>query len=146
LVIRINQQIQRNNPKPATNLLKFCKCLLYLILNFHLVHRKRTIRKRPLTFWITQIRPQNMLRISNISTQLINCKIFYLSFGSHIKNKQCNVNKNLTDATLCKYLFPAKLLYMFRVSQHPSSGVLKTVPAASGTSSMTCTGGCEYSF
>jgi len=65
---------------------------------------------------------------------------------------------------------------MFRVSQHPSSGVLKTVPTASGTghttctttplqrglirlrpdqttlegssgtSSMTCTGGCEYSF
>ena len=26
----------------------------------------------------------------------------------------------------------AKLLYMFRVSQHPSSGVLKTVTAASG--------------
>ena len=50
-------------------------------------------------------------------------------------------------------------LYMFRVSQHPSSGVLKTVTAASGTgtstslqrgssctSIMTCTGGCGYSF
>jgi len=63
---------------------------------------------------------------------------------------------------------------MFRVSQHPSSGVLKTVPVAtstghttctatplqrdligpdqtmlkgsSGTSSMTCTGGYGYSF
>ena len=44
-----------------------------------------------------------------------------------------NVNKNPTDATVCRYLFTAKLLYMFRVSQHPSSGVLKTVPAASGT-------------
>jgi len=42
------------------------------------------------------------------------------------------VNKNATDATVCRYLFTAKLLYMFRVSQHPSSGVLKTVPAASG--------------
>jgi len=31
------------------------------------------------------------------------------------------------DATVCRYLFTAKLLYMFRVSQHPSSGVLKTV-------------------
>jgi len=30
-------------------------------------------------------------------------------------------------------IFTAKLLYMFRVSQHPSSGVLKTVTAASGT-------------
>ena len=27
---------------------------------------------------------------------------------------------------------------MFRVSQHPSSGVLKTVPAASGTGHTTC--------
>jgi len=63
---------------------------------------------------------------------------------------------------------------MFRVSQHPSSGVLKTVTAASGTghtigtatplqrgligynqttlegssgtNSMTCTGGCGYSL
>jgi len=37
------------------------------------------------------------------------------------------------DATVRRYLFTAKLLYMFRVSQHPSSGVLKTVTAASGT-------------
>ena len=44
-----------------------------------------------------------------------------------------NVNKNPTDATVCKYLFTAKLLYMFRLSQHPSSEVLKTVPATSGT-------------
>ena len=37
------------------------------------------------------------------------------------------------DATVCRYLFTAKSLYMFRVSQRPSSGVLKTVTAASGT-------------
>ena len=37
------------------------------------------------------------------------------------------------DATVCRYLFTAKSLYMFRVSQHASSGVLKTVTAASGT-------------
>jgi len=37
------------------------------------------------------------------------------------------------DATVCRYLFTAKLLYMFRMSQHSSSGVLKTVTAASGT-------------
>jgi len=35
------------------------------------------------------------------------------------------------DATVCRYLFTAKSLYMFRMSQHPSSGVLKTVTAAS---------------
>jgi len=37
------------------------------------------------------------------------------------------------DATICRYLFTAKLLYMFWMSQHPSSGVLKTVTVASGT-------------
>jgi len=37
------------------------------------------------------------------------------------------------DATVCRYLFTAKSLYMFRVSQNPSSGVLKTVTAASST-------------
>ena len=87
---------------------------------------------------------------------------------------QFSVNKNPTDATVCRYLFTAKSPYMFRVSQHQPSGVLKTVPAASGTghntgaatplqrgligpdqttlegssgtSNMTCTGGCGYSF
>ena len=78
------------------------------------------------------------------------------------------------DATVRRYLFTVKSLHMFRVSQHPSSGVLKTVTAASGTSHntgkatslqrglirqrqaklegssctsiMTCTEGCGYSF
>jgi len=49
------------------------------------------------------------------------------------------------DATVCRYLFSAKSLYMFRVSQHSSSGVLKTVTTASGTGHntdiMTSTGG-----
>jgi hypothetical protein len=43
------------------------------------------------------------------------------------------VIKTQLDATVRRYLFTAKSLYMFRVSQHPSSGVLKTVTAASGT-------------
>jgi len=36
------------------------------------------------------------------------------------------------DATVCRHLFTAKSLYMFRASQRPSSGVLKTVTATSG--------------
>ena len=36
-------------------------------------------------------------------------------------------------ATVCRYLFTAESLYTFRVSKHPSSGVLKTVTAASST-------------
>jgi len=35
------------------------------------------------------------------------------------------------DATVCRYLFTAKSLYMFQVSEHQSSGVLKTVTTAS---------------
>jgi len=41
--------------------------------------------------------------------------------------------KTQPDATGFRYLFTAKSFYMFWVSQHPSSGVLKTVTAASGT-------------
>jgi len=41
------------------------------------------------------------------------------------------------DATACRYLFTAKLLYMFRVSHRSSSGVLKTVTAASGKGHIT---------
>ena len=37
------------------------------------------------------------------------------------------------DATVCRYLFTAKSLYMFRVSQHTSSAVIKTITAAFGT-------------
>jgi len=44
-----------------------------------------------------------------------------------------DVNKKVQlDATVCRHLFTAKTLYMFRVSQHPSSGALKTVTATSG--------------
>ena len=57
----------------------------------------------------------------------------------NVSQRWLKVNKTPTDATVCRYLFIAKLLYMFRVSQHPSSGVLKTVPAVSGTGHATCT-------
>ena len=44
-----------------------------------------------------------------------------------------NVNKKVQlDATVCRHLFTAKSLYMFRVSQHPPSGALKPVTAPSG--------------
>jgi len=44
-----------------------------------------------------------------------------------------NVDKKVQlDATVCRHLFTAKSLYMFRVSQHPPSGALKTVTATSG--------------
>jgi len=59
-----------------------------------------------------------------------------MSITKRLRN---NVNKNPTDATVCRYLFTAKRLYMFRVSLHPLSGVFKTVPAASDRGHTTCT-------
>ena len=44
------------------------------------------------------------------------------------------------DATVHRYSFTAKLLYMFRVTSHPSSGVQKTVTADSGTGHVTSQG------
>ena len=52
--------------------------------------------------------------------------VFYSSLTSMLIKIQ-------PDATVSRYLFTAKSLYMFRVSQHPSSGVLKTVTVTSGT-------------
>ena len=44
-----------------------------------------------------------------------------------------HVNKKVQlDATVCRHLFTAKSLYMFRASQHPSSEALKIVTATSG--------------
>ena len=71
---------------------------------------------------------------------------------------------------LAVYLFTARSLYVLQVSSHPSSGVHKSVTAASGTGyiigastsfqrgqlghagigsctdDITCTGGCSYTF
>jgi len=56
--------------------------------------------------------------------------LFFFNHGSVHRNSM--LMKIQPDATICRYLFSAKSLYMFRVSQHPSSGVLKTVTATSG--------------
>jgi len=48
---------------------------------------------------------------------------YYIVSSSWFRASSLNVNKNPTYATVCRYLFTAKLLYMFRVSQHPSPGV-----------------------
>jgi len=47
--------------------------------------------------------------------------------------------KVLLDATVCRHLFTAESLYMFRASQHLSSGVLNTVSTISGISYDTVT-------
>jgi hypothetical protein len=72
--------------------------------------------------------------------QFVCCKIrpilhdFLNVFSAHGSVHRNSMSiKIQPDATVCRYLFTAESLYMFRVSQHPSSGILKTVTAASGT-------------
>jgi len=74
-----------------------------------------------------------------VQTKHIRINIRKLNNTKNTVNTSTHVNKNPTDATVCRYLFTAKLPYVFRVSQHPSSGVLKTVTAATGTGHTTCT-------
>ena len=57
--------------------------------------------------------------------------IYILTHGSVHHNSV--LIKIQPDAVVCRYLFTTKSLYMFRVSQRPSSGVLKTVTPTSGT-------------
>jgi len=59
--------------------------------------------------------------------------IFYAIIGTKCQTNNKVLIKIQPDETVCRYLFTAESLYMFRVSQHPSSGVLKTVTAASST-------------
>jgi len=57
--------------------------------------------------------------------------IFFLN--SWFRASWFSVNKKVQlDATICRHLFTAKSLYMFRASQYPSSGALKIVTATSG--------------
>ena len=71
-------------------------------------------------------RQRSYVRLSSWSGRIANCidrrsKIWVMLI------------KIQPDAAVCRYLFTAKSLYMFRVSQQPSSGLLKTVTATSGT-------------
>ena len=75
--------------------------------------------------------------VLSIPSYIIIFKLFYINFRESQRHTKPIHNSMLIkiqpDATVCRYLFTAKPLYMFRMSQHPSSGVLKTVTAASVT-------------
>jgi len=61
---------------------------------------------------------------------IVKCTVTDLPFSTQENSMLIKIQP---DATVCRYLFTAKLLYMLRVSQHPSSAVLKTVTATSST-------------
>jgi len=79
-----------------------------------------------------------VLRCSNISTELINCKIFYLSFGSNIKNKQRNNTKlpsflyfyifyrksqRIKSQAIFYRLYNTRMLYTVSTQQHKCSDI-----------------------
>jgi len=89
-------------------------------------------------FWnITTCRLVNSYRGFMPPSSGSGCTLFFENFNNltmrTVTSLETMLIKIQPDATVCRYLFTAKLLYMFRVSQHPSSGVLKTLTAASGT-------------
>ena len=74
-----------------------------------------------------------------ISRHILSVTILAREHSLHIlsswfRASQVYINKSPTWCKLCSLIyFTAESLYMFRVTQHPSSGVLKPVAAASGT-------------
>jgi len=63
----------------------------------------------------------------------LNLKCLVLKVNLHYVSSYFNVNKNPTDAAVCRYL----------LTVNPDQ---TTLEGSSGTSSMTCTGGYGYSF
>jgi hypothetical protein len=59
--------------------------------------------------------------------------LLYSNKGNKLYKSKVMLIKIQPDVTVCRYLFTAKSLYMFRGSHHPSSGILKPVTAAPGT-------------
>ena len=120
-----------------------CRSLALLKRNIAGVSPKVTIHLQGMSFWGPK-RVTEELWISG----LIPFSIYCIMHGELLGLLLCdstltvlykiykrNVNKKVQlDATVCRHLFTAKSLYMFRVSQHPSSGVLKTDQATEGSS------------
>jgi len=106
---------------------KHISCILKPLMYLTVLQSTKWICSKPLT-WITDWIILKELLIILMEICNIYCNIQSLT-----------LIKIQPDATVCRYLFTAKSLYMFRVSQHPSPGILKTVTAASGTGHITGT-------
>jgi len=79
------------------------------------------------------VRSKNYRRLSVTLSIPKEKRIYSFFLNSWFHASWFNVNKKVQlDATIGRRLFTAQSLYIFRVSQHPSSGVLKTVSATSG--------------
>jgi hypothetical protein len=79
--------------------------------------------------------------VGRVSLNFIYCDVtqstyigLYVLYINYFNTFYHIVNKNPTQMQhYADILFTVKSLYMFRVSQHPSSGVLKSVTTACGT-------------
>jgi len=72
--------------------------------------------------------------MSDWTTEICNVRNFKEMDLQKKKEQGGYINKSPTWFKLCSLIyFTAKSLYMFRLKQRPSSGVLKTVTAAPGT-------------
>ena len=84
--------------------------------------------------WDASLRECRLTRATIKICLLRYMTVYYAEFLKVLVEKRVwNLNKKVQlDVTICRHLFTAKSLYMFRASQHPSSGVLKSVTATSG--------------
>jgi len=100
-----------------------------LTLNYDARNHKLKIKKkiyscvRPVqTLYISYFKEYNIFYIRYNTEDTGSSVLYLMQKILYILpiNIVVNVNKNPTDATVCRYLFTAKSLYVFQVSQHPS--------------------------
>jgi len=100
------------------------------------VYTNSDLRFEPDVFGMRRRENRNVLFNDAINFQ----DVFPWILNSWFRASWFNVNKKVQlDATVCRHLFTAQSLYMFRASQHPSSGVLKTISATSAIGHVTGT-------
>ena len=84
-------------------------------------------------FYVATEQAQDNTLSRNLTEIVLDFKHLPQILNSWFLASRINVNKKVQlDATVCRHLFTAKSIYMFRASQHPSSVALKTVTATSG--------------
>jgi len=113
--------------------------------------------RRLKSFWTALIWKEELWYFISLWNCLLLANVHLVAIEGHFSSMNCilqvftknrssdYVNKKVQlDATICRHLFTARSLYMFRVSQHPSSGALKTVTATSGIGHNVGTGTLMY--
>jgi hypothetical protein len=111
---------------PLSNINFFISLCFYLdTLQCHCLYSGRHYR------YVNYVRPEMSVCCCSIAHTLQSRQAYYSC--SWFRASSIYINKIQQDATVCRCLFTAKLLYMFRVSIAPIIRSTSNVTAASGT-------------